>query len=83
MSAQSIAARPIPISGQYMTVIVDPKECTDAGLFDVTKKDTHTYWLMGATHRTEARNKLAAAHPNQEVFKHYNAMIYVGKNLSC
>ena len=58
--------------------MVDPDQCPTNADFNYKSADHYTYYVIGGSHSTEARQKLVKEYPLTQYFKFVEWKVYIG-----
>ena len=63
-------------------LLVDPKDCARKEDFDVNKRETYKYFVIGGNHSLCAKLDLAKIKPNYAPYKRVQAYVYAGLSVA-
>jgi hypothetical protein len=63
-------------------LLVDPKDCPTKEDFDVTRRDTYKYYVIGGNHSICAKLDLAKIKPDYAPYKRVQAFVYAGLSVA-
>jgi hypothetical protein len=63
-------------------LLVDPKQCARKEDFNIDRKDTNKYYIIGGNHSVCAKLNLAKIKPDYALYKRVQAFVYAGLKIA-